>query len=182
MASVSVHTTMSLDGFSVGPDDEMGWVFEHAVDVPAALVDDVIATTGAVLGGRRGDEVGRRAERRQISKPFGGRWSGPIFILAHTPPDDESDPAYTFLSGDVRECRGDRARGRRRSQPARARREWRRPVPPRGLVDEILIHLLPVLVGNGVRLFGEPGVWAGLETLEASTSGQVVNVRYRVAR
>src|SRR2546421_4756153 len=72
MASVSVHTTMSLDGFSVGPDDEMGWVFEHAVDVPVALVDDVIATTGAVLGGRRGDEVGRRAERREISKPSGG--------------------------------------------------------------------------------------------------------------
>ena len=27
-----------------------------------------------------------------------------------------------------------------------------------GLVDEILIHLLPVLLGNGVRLFGELGV------------------------
>ena len=34
--------------------------------------------------------------------------AGPIFVLTHTPPRDESDPVYTFLSGDVRDepCRG----------------------------------------------------------------------------
>ena len=102
MAKVLAATTMSLDGFIAGPNDEMDWVFEHAADVPAALVDELIATTGAILGGRRGYEVGRRAERPETSGPFGGRWSGPIFILTHTPPDDETDPAYTFVSGDVR--------------------------------------------------------------------------------
>src|SRR5436309_15372742 len=95
---------MSLDGFIAGPNDEMDWVFEHAADVPAQLVDGVIATTGAILGGRRGYEVGRRADRPETSKPFGGRWSGPIFVLTHTPPDDETDPAYTFISGDIREA------------------------------------------------------------------------------
>src|SRR5881227_4349463 len=95
---------MSLDGFIAGPNDEMDWVFEHAADVPAQLVDGVIATTGAILGGRRGYEVGRRAERPETSKPFGGRWQGPIFVLTHNAPDDETDPDYTFLSGDVREA------------------------------------------------------------------------------
>jgi hypothetical protein len=58
IASVLVRTTMSLDGFIARPDDEMDGVFEHASDVPGALIDDVIATTGAILGGRRGYEVG----------------------------------------------------------------------------------------------------------------------------
>src|ERR687887_325428 len=98
MAKVLAHTTMSLDGFIAGPNHEMDWVFEHAGDVPSALVDQVIATTGAILGGRRGYEVGRRAERPETSRPFGGRWTGPIFILTHSPPGDETDPAYTFLS------------------------------------------------------------------------------------
>jgi dihydrofolate reductase len=182
MAKVLAHTTMSLDGFIAGPNDEMDWVFEYAADVPAALVDEVIATTGAILGGRRGYEVGRRAERPETSKPFGGRWSGPIFILTHAPPDDETDPAYTFLSGNVRgavEMALAAAGGRNllvlgAEVVDQCLRE--------GLVDEILIHLLPVLLGDGVRLFGTPGVHARLEALDISASGQVANLRYRVVK
>src|SRR5437764_14704608 len=168
MADVLAHTTMSLDGFIAGANDEVDWVFEHAADVPAALIDEVIATTGAILGGRRGYEVGRRAERPETSRPFGGRWSGPIFILTHRPPDDQGDPAYTFLSGDVREAVATAlaaAQGKNLlvlganvvGQCLRA-----------GLIDEILILLLPVLLGEGVRLFGEPGVSADLQPVEAS--------------
>jgi hypothetical protein len=42
---------MSLDGFIAGPDDEMDWVFDYARDVPAALIEEVIANTGTILGG-----------------------------------------------------------------------------------------------------------------------------------
>ena len=182
MADVLAHTTMSLDGFIAGPNDEMDWVFEHAADVPAALVDDVIATTGAILGGRRGYEVGRRAERPETSKPFGGRWSGPIFVLTHSPPDDEPDPAYTFLSGDVREAvaaaRAAAGDGNVLVLGANVVGQCLR----ERLIDEILIIVLPVLLGDGVRLFGEPGVQAGLETLEVSRLGQVANLRYRVVK
>jgi dihydrofolate reductase len=179
---VLVHTTMSLDGFIAGPNDEMDWVFEHAADVPAGLIDEVIATTGAILGGRRGYEVGRRAERPETSKPFGGRWSGPIFILTHRPPEDERDPAYTFVSGDVRDAVTqalEAARGRNvlvlgADVVGQCLRE--------GLVDEILILLLPVLLGDGVRLFDAPGAEVRLDGLDASASGQVVNLRYRAVR
>lgn len=131
MATVLVHTTMSLDGFIAGPDHEMDWIFEHPGQGPAALVDEVIESTGAILGGRRGYEVGRRAEPSETSKPFGGLWSGPIFVLTHQPPEDESDPAYTFVSGDVRRAGGHGAGGGRRCQPAGARRRRRGPVPAR---------------------------------------------------
>jgi hypothetical protein len=57
MTRVVVQTTMSLDGCVAGPNHEMDWVFEHSADVPPGLVEESIASTGAVLGGRRAYEV-----------------------------------------------------------------------------------------------------------------------------
>jgi dihydrofolate reductase len=79
----------------------MSWVFEHAGDMPSAVVDEVIGRTGAVLAGRRVYDVGRRVQRPDARGLFDGRWSGPHFILTHTPPTDETHPSYIFLSGDV---------------------------------------------------------------------------------
>ena len=52
--------TMSLDGFIAGPDDAMGWVFDHSG--PNPTVDEVISRTGAALAGRRSWDVGRLDE------------------------------------------------------------------------------------------------------------------------
>jgi dihydrofolate reductase len=49
-----------------------------------------------------------------------------------------------------------------------------------GLVDEILTHLVPELVGDGVRLFDDSTLRASLKTLDVSATGQVVNLRLRV--
>jgi dihydrofolate reductase len=182
MARVVVQTTMSLDGFVAGPNHEMDWVFEHAADVPPGLVEESIASTGAVLGGRRGYEVSRRAERPETRRPFGGRWSGPIFILTHNPPDDETDPDFTFLSGDIgdavataRDAAGERnvlvLGADIAGQCLRA-----------GLVDEVLILMVPVLLGDGVRLFGGLGAEDHLALIDASRTGQVVSLRYRAAK
>ena len=51
-----------------------------------------------------------------------------------------------------------------------------------GLVDEILLHIVPELIGDGVRLFGVPTLRASLNTLDVSASGQIVNLRLRVDR
>jgi hypothetical protein len=67
-------------------------------------VDEVTGRTGAVLGGRRVYEVGRRAQRPEARGLFDGRWRGPQFILIHAPPTDETDRSYIFLSGDVRDA------------------------------------------------------------------------------
>jgi dihydrofolate reductase len=48
------------------------------------------------------------------------------------------------------------------------------------LVDEIFMHLVPELVGDGVRLFDASTLRASLETLDLSATGQVVNLRLRV--
>jgi riboflavin biosynthesis pyrimidine reductase len=49
-----------------------------------------------------------------------------------------------------------------------------------GLVDEIVLHLVPELVGDGVRLFDTSTLRASFKTLDVSASGQVVNLRMRI--
>jgi dihydrofolate reductase len=182
VSDVFVHATMSLDGFIAGANGEMDWIFEHAGDVPDGVVEAVIARAGALLGGRRGYDIGRKAPRPEMRKLFGGRWSGPQFILTHTAPTDETDPTYTFLSGDISEAvaTARTAAGDRDLLILGA--EVVNQCLSAGLVDEILIHLVPELLGDGVRLFAAPGLRASLQTLEAGVTGQVANLRYRVAR
>jgi hypothetical protein len=63
------QVTMSLDGFIAGPDDAMDRIAGYS----STLAEEVIQTTGALLAGRRGYDIGQaRGE-----KAYGGAWSGP---------------------------------------------------------------------------------------------------------
>ncbi|MEU1198099.1 dihydrofolate reductase family protein [Streptomyces sp. NPDC005813] len=172
-ASVVWHTTMSLDGFVAGPDDAMDWVFDLTDRSPAG--DRTIRTTGAVLAGRRTYETGRNARHR----PYGGAWSGPVYVLTHRPADD---PDVTFLSTDLREA-VDRARAAADGKNlvllgARLGSQCLQ----QGLVDEILVHLAPVLLGDGIRLYDVPGgEGVRLRRTECSTAGQITDLRFRPA-
>jgi dihydrofolate reductase len=143
-----VHTMMSLDGFIAGPNDDMSWVFRHAGDMPSAVVDEVIARTGAVLAGHRVYEVGRRMQRPEKRGLFDGRWSGPHFILTHTPPTDATHPSYSFLSGDVSDA----------VATALTAAEGRDVlVLGASVVDQCLgAGLVDEILGEGVRLFDAP--------------------------
>src|SRR5262245_14939470 len=81
---------MSLDGFVAGPNHEMDWM--SGFTVRPGVIDAYIRSSGAVLGGRAGWDatVGR-------SRPWGGAWSGPIFVLTHHPDDATPADGVTFL-------------------------------------------------------------------------------------
>jgi dihydrofolate reductase len=50
----------------------------------------------------------------------------------------------------------------------------------RGLIDEIDLHIAPVLLGDGIRLFDNPGgAPVRLELLNGDDPTAAVNVRYR---
>ena len=146
------HMTMSLDGFIASPDDTMDWVFEAAVK-PSQLADEVIRTTGAFMqSGRLISEFGKGRER-----PYGGRWSGPIFILTHKDPATRPDPSLIYVSGDIRDAVAtalEAANGKNLVVTGAA-------VPrlciDAGLVDEIVLHIIPILLGEGVRFYDNPG-------------------------
>jgi dihydrofolate reductase len=171
--------TMSLDGFIAGPDDAMGWVFDHTGPNPAA--DEVIRRTGAVLAGRRSYDVGRRGERPEVEEPFGGGWSGAQFVLTHRPYDP--DPANTFLSGDVRDAVALALAAAEGKDLNIIGADVARQCLAAGLVDEIVVFVAPILLGDGVRLVGrldeEP---VELEPLGVSSAGRVTTLTFRVLK
>ena len=58
---VVVNRAMSLDGFIAGPGDTQEWIFDF-IEPGAAWLTEIAAATGAMLVGRRTDEVGNRME------------------------------------------------------------------------------------------------------------------------
>ena len=171
---VVVNRSMSLDGFIAGPGDTMDWVFDF---VAPDEFPEIAAATGAMLIGRRTYEVGNRME---ADKPVSTEYpfSGPVFVLTHNPPDPP-DPAVTFLTGDIGEAVAtarSAAGGNLEILGADVTSQCLR----RGLVDEILVYVLPVLLGDGIR-FSSPGLARiDLEPVSSTRSGAVTILRFRV--
>jgi dihydrofolate reductase len=177
------HVTMSLDGFITGPDDSMEWAFRYTG--PNRLADEVMESTGAILAGRRWYDVAseRYSGRQGI---YGGAWEGPVFVLTHRPPDGPTDPGITFLTGELEEAvataREAAAGGNLEIFGANLAAQCL----DAGLIDEIVVHLAPVLLGAGVRLYGVAGGGRQVELeradLAESGEGRLVSMRFRVNR
>lgn len=174
MGTVVADITMSLDGYVTGPgaDIEHGlgiggeplhaWVFEGAA-ADREILDSTAAATRAVIMGRRtfgvvdspngwNDDIGYGGERDQSSAP-------PVFVVTHEPPAEvRLAHLFTFVTEGVAAAVGlaDEAEGDGDvvlmggadiiDQAVRA-----------GVVDELRIHLAPILLGGGTRLFGTSG-------------------------
>ena len=181
MGKVLWHVTMSLDGFISGPEDAMDWVFRYAG--PNRDTGDVAQTTGAVLAGRRSYDVGRAPGRRpEAPKVFGGAWSGPMFVLTHEAPPAEEDETISFVSGDIR-------RAVRTALSAAGGKNLlviganvAKQCVDAGLIDEILVHSVPLVLGEGVRFFDRSGLPIEIEPISVNQVGMVVNLRARVVK
>jgi dihydrofolate reductase len=166
------HFSMSLDGYVAGPEHSMDWL-AGAVDRPG-LEDEYIGTTGAILGGRDGHEAFRDVEA------YGGAWTGPEFVLTHHPQDAVPRPGTTFLDCDVAEALqiAKDAAGGKNVEVLSA--SIGRQLLERGLIDEIDLHVVPVLLGDGIRLYDNPGgVPVRLDLLLGPERKAAVNLRYR---
>lgn len=176
------HTTMSLDGFIAGPGDTMDWIFNYSY--PKEEIDEVIRTTGALLVGRRSYDVGRAENALpETQKPYGGAWSGPQFVLTHHPPDVSEDPTITFLVGDISEAVNHALSAAAGKNVVIIGASIARQCIDAGLIDEIFIHIVPILLGDGVPFFRRQGiVRTELEMINLTQSGQITNLRFRVIK
>jgi dihydrofolate reductase len=167
------HFCMSLDGFVAGPNHAMDWM--TGFTSRPGLVEEYVETTGAVLGGRTGWDA-----FPDVSGIYGGAWRGPLFVLTHHPEDARPADGVTFLDCDVAEAVriGLEAAGGKNLEvfsPSIGAQ-----LLDRGLVDEIDLHVAPVLLGDGIRLFDNPGgVPIRLDLLNGSDRSAEVNLRYR---
>ena len=174
---VVVNRSMSLDGFIAGPGDTMDWIFDF---VAPDEFPEIAGATGAMLVGRRTYDVGNRMRAENPSRadyPF----SGPVFVLTREPPK-QPDPAVTFLTVDIGEAVATalEAAGGKNLEILGA--DVATQCLQRGLVDEILVYLVPVLLGAGIR-FSTPGLArTDLELLDSTRSGAVTILRFRVSK
>jgi dihydrofolate reductase len=181
---------MSLDGFIAGPDDSMDWAVgqwseggENTRDIDvqrSAVADEVLQRAGAILGGRRWYDVANR-KFGGYDGIYGGQWRGPVFVLTHRPPDGPHHESVTFLSSDIPDAIATAASAARGKAVIIFGANIARQCLDAKLLYEIVIHLVPVLLGNGVRLIESAGLGPiALERQLVATSGQITDLRFAV--
>lgn len=139
-------------------------------------LEEYLQTTGAVIGGRDGWDVIQQA------RPYGGAWQGPIFILTHHPEDAAAADAVTFLNCDVTEAVHTALEAAGGKNVKILSPTIGRQLLERGLVDEIDLHIAPVFLGAGIRLFDNAaGKPINLSLLNGSQPSSIVNLRYAPA-
>jgi dihydrofolate reductase len=194
MGKVVTHMTMSLDGFIADPEDGVGelfgWYEVGPVTVPSAderwsfsvdeasaeLLRTILATTGALVCGRR---LFEHTKGWGDSHPIGA----PVVVVTHYPPKGGGKwKTISFATGvqegigRARQLAGDKDVCISSASIAQQALEL-------GLVDEVIISLVPVLMGEGISYFGnladaphrfdDPVIIAG---------SRVTHLRYRVRR
>ncbi|GAB2655656.1 dihydrofolate reductase family protein [Nocardia goodfellowii] len=185
---IRLYMSMSLDGFIAGPDDRPGqelgrdggrlfnWLDDRMSDGPSGQVFSEASATGAVISGRRTFELA-------------GRWQGdhhdgvPILVLTHHIDDDDVPPGSARFVTDVGDCVA-RARAAAGGRPVLVHGAGAAQALLRaGLLDEMEIHLVPVLLGEGRRLFDSLGPdHIELELIRRLEARDVTHLRYRVLR
>jgi dihydrofolate reductase len=179
MSKLIWHVTMSVDGCIAGPDHEMEWAFAYMGS--NRIVNEVRDGAGAILGGRRWHDVAmeRYDGRAGI---YGGNWQGPVLVLTHSPPTDPPDREIRFVSGGIE----DAVAAAREAADGRSvlvfGADLARQCLEAGLLDEIVIHLAPILLGDGIRLDTSGVQRVTLERVDSDTSSDLTDLRFRVVR
>lgn len=180
-----MHASMTLDGFIAGPDDEMSWLLEHRADTPPPEAIRVKAATGAILCGRRGFDLDAKYAEgdAQFAEPFGGGWSGPIFILTHHPEDVGEHPDhYRFVSEGIEHAVTTALAAADGKDLLIISAQLARQALAAGLVDRIILHIAPQLLGDGIRLFETLPRSIRLDTVSVAPHGSAATVEYTVRR
>ncbi len=180
MARLLYSATMSLDGFIAGPGGDMGWLARFlggAEDEAAAALP---ASVGAILVGRRtwgGDDPNRGDAEKEGA--FGGVWRGPQFVVTNHPPAAappdvvfDDDLAHAIVA--ARAAAGEKDVHVLGAEVARGCLEL-------GELDQVLVLVEPILLGDGVRLFDHPGGReVELERLGVEVEPTATHLRFRV--
>jgi dihydrofolate reductase len=179
MSRVVWHITMSVDGYIAAPGDEMDWMGDYELESPVGA--QVIGDTGAILAGRRWHDLAieRWDGRRGI---YGGHWRGPVFVITHHPPAEPPDPEITFLSDGIDQAIATARRAAGPRDVGILGANTAHQAMAAGLVDEIVIHVVPLLLGGGIPLFGPELERVRLERLYLGQSRDTTDLRYRVLR
>jgi dihydrofolate reductase len=202
MTRIVTALSTSLDGFIAGPGDSpqqplgaggarlFDWYSDG--DTPsryypsfklsaqsAAFFDEGVSRVGAVITGRRTYDI---SEAWGGSGPLPG---APLFVLTHRVPSEvpPGEPPYTFVTDGI-ESAVEQARAAGGKDVALMGTAAVQECLRAGLLDELTIHLIPVLLGGGARLLDRLGQAAPvqLECVRVVDAPGVTHLQYRVVR
>lgn len=194
MAIIRLYMTMSLDGYVAGPADSVdapmgiggfrlfNWLDRRHDPGPSGQVFTEAMSTRAVISGRRTYELA-------------GRWQGdhhdgvPVFVLTRDVPD-EPPPGSVRYATDVRECAAQALAAAGDGDVMVHGTGAAQALLRTGHLDEMELHVVPVLLGQGRRLFGNlPAGHIELDLIRVlATPGvealaqHVTHLRYRIRR
>ncbi len=195
MAEIVADITVSLDGFVTGPDPDQEhglgrggeplhhWAFAADDDIDAAVLTESTAQTGAVVMGRRtfdfvdGPNGWSEAEGYVPGKSF----RPPVFVVTHSVPQNRRlTTQFTFVThGLGAAISAARAAAGDGNVAVMGGAEVVRQAVRQRLVGRLRLHIAPVLLGSGTRLFdGGPPQELIQERVQAST--HATHVTYRV--
>jgi len=202
MAEVATALTVSVDGFIAGPDDgpaqplgrggERLFRWYSDGDTPsryypdfklspqsARFFDEGVSQVGAVISGRR---------TYDISNAWGG--SGPLpgiplFVLTHQVPDEvpAGEPPYTFVTDGIERAIAQASAAANGKDVALMGSAPVQQALRAGLLDVLVLHTIPVLLGGGVRLLDHLGDESiELERVDVIDAPGVTHLVYRVLK
>ena len=195
MSRVTADLTISLDGFVAGssqslenPLGEGGdrlhrWMFERPEANAAAI--EAIVESAAFIMGRNMFGPGRDAWDEEWKGWWGDEppYHAPVFVLTHHPREPltmQGGTTFTFVTDGIesalKQAREAAAGG---TVGIAGGADVVRQYLSAGLIDELRLHIAPVVIGAGERLFDGVGELF-LEPLEVSGDDLVTHLRYRI--
>jgi dihydrofolate reductase len=185
MPKVIIDLQMSLDGFINAPDGGDGnlhnWYFAEYDDPNhpnAKIIQDTIDDLGAIIMGRNTFGSGEDTSGFEEGSPY----TAVNVVLTHNPP---ARRPKGFLFADSIESAVQQAieAAGERDVAIGGGADVSQQGLKAGLVDELMIHLIPVLLGGGKRLFEHLGTEPiNLDQIEVIDGGTVTHLRYRVVK
>jgi dihydrofolate reductase len=179
MGRVFVDMAMSLDGFVAGPDGEdaglYDWYFAPSGNAPL-VIDELLHGIGAMILGRRafGDQP----------DGFDTPYHVPHFVLTHTPrlPVTNGDARFIFVNDGIESAlaQAQTAAGEKDVCIAGGAATAQQFLQA-GLLDDIQIHLVSKIIGNGLRLFDQLQP-INLERTRLLESPGVTHLRFKVIK
>jgi len=180
MGNVFIHATMTLDGYIADVNSSVDWMNDLvATDKDYEVANKVAANVGAVVGGANKTNTIEEGE-----VPYGGTIKMPVFLMTHTPTDpiEKDGMTYTFVVDDIAQAVEAAKAAAGDKDVALLGGTISRQCLKLGLVDEIVLDVEPLLLGDGISLFGGLGETIKLERIDTSAFAAETHMRYRVIK
>lgn len=195
MSQTVLDVTMSVDGYIAAPGGDLqrlhDWVFDehsdrvgqaphtHVSGVNADVMRRAYASTGAVVMGRRTFDMGEGPWGE--APPF----HTPCFVLTHTDRDPivKGAASFSFVTDGIEHAITEARRSAGGRDVIVLGADTAQQSLRADLLDAVILHLVPVVLGGGTRLFDtlETGP-VELEQTEIVSAPDVTHLYYRVLR